>query len=103
MDESIKWALGAIITLVTMIGGIMTRDRQILDKIEAGDKENRAKCDKAMEEQAQIRREYVRRDELKDHILSMERILAQSREDQKDLTRRMDTFMATMSSKHNRD
>lgn len=84
-------------TLVAMIGGLITRDRQLLDKIEAGDKDVRAKVDRVMDDQASVRREYVRREDLKDHLVAIERIVSQSREDQKDLTKRIDSFMATMS------
>lgn len=89
--EDTKWLAGAIMTLVTMIGGLITRDRQVMAKIEDGDKELRAELNA-------VKRAYVRRDDLKEHLQAIERMLAQAREDQKDLTRRIDGFISSVNN-----
>jgi hypothetical protein len=91
MDE-IKWIAGVIISLITMIGGLIARDRQVHTRIEQGDADNMKKIE-------EIKRDYVRRDDLKDHLQAIEKSISQSRDEQRDLTRRIDNFIATMSNK----
>lgn len=91
MDE-IKWVAGALFSLITMIGGLIARDRQVHSRIETGDADNMKKIE-------EIKRDYVRRDDLKDHLQAIEKSISQSRDEQRDLTRRIDNFIATMSNK----
>lgn len=83
-------------TLVTMIGGIMTRDRQLLAKIEEGDIRSMNKIDA-------LQRDYVRRDELKDHLLSIEKMIALSRDEQKEMRNRVDHLITSINNKKRGD
>ena len=96
MDDSIKWMAGVIMTLVTMIGGIMTRDRQLLAKIEEGDIRSMNKIDA-------LQRDYVRRDELKDHLLSIEKMIALSRDEQKEMRNRVDHLITSINNQKRGD
>lgn len=96
MDDSIKWMAGVIMALVTMIGGIMTRDRQLLAKIEDGDI-------RAMNKIDALQRDYVRRDELKDHLLSIEKMIALSRDEQKEMRNRVDHLITSINNQKRGD
>ncbi len=96
MDDSIKWMAGVIMTLVTMIGGIITRDRQLLAKIEDGDNKAMAKLDT-------IQRDYVRRDDLKEHLQSIEKMIALSRDEQKAMTQRFDNLINSINNQKRGD
>lgn len=101
MDE-VKWIVGVIVGIVTMIGGLVTRDRQVMHRIDDGDRDIREELhalgDKVKASQDSIKRDYVRRDDLKEHLQTIEKMLEQARADQKDLTRRIDSFITTVNN-----
>ena len=76
--------------LVTMIGGFIVRDRQVMARIHEGDE----KIQKAVDD---VRKEYVRRDDLKDHLQAIEKSLVQSRAEQRETARRIDTLITSIA------
>ncbi len=76
--------------LVTMIGGLIARDRQVMARINEGDE----KIQKAVDD---VRKEYVRRDDLKDHLQSIEKSLVQSRDEQREMARRIDALITSIA------
>lgn len=106
--EEIKWVIGAAMSAVGMVGGFLARDRQVMSLIDDGDEAVCRKVEKVQSEinsvkreiQAEIhavKRDYVRRDDMRDHLQAIERSLQQSRDEQKDLTRRIDALINAMT------
>ena len=89
--EEVKWLIGIIIAMVTMIGGFIARDRQVMARIHEGDE----KIQKAVDD---VRREYVRRDDLKDHLQAIEKSLVQARGEQREMARRIDTLITSIAN-----
>ena len=87
--EEVKWLIGILMTLVTMIGGFIARDRQVMSLIHEGD-------EKIQKEVDAVRKEYVRRDDLKDHLQSIEKSLVQSRDEQREMARRIDALITSI-------
>lgn len=98
MDDEVKWLAGAVMTMVGMIGGLITRDRQVMAKIEDGDKSVMAKVDNLQQQQSTMQLNYVRRDDLKEHLQSIEKMIALSRDEQQALTRRFDHLITSINS-----
>ena len=88
--EEVKWLIGTLMALVTMIGGFIVRDRQVMARIHEGDE----KIQKAVDD---VRKEYVRRDDLKDHLQAIEKSLVQSRAEQRETARRIDTLITSIA------
>ena len=88
--EEVKWLTGILMPLVTMIGGFIARDRQVMARIQDGDE----KIQKAVDD---VRREYVRRDDLKDHLQSIEKSLIEARDERRDMARRIDAFITSIA------
>ncbi len=76
--------------LATTIGGLIARDRQVMARINEGDE----KIQKAVDD---VRKEYVRRDDLKDHLQSIEKSLVQSRDEQREMARRIDALITSIA------
>jgi peptidoglycan hydrolase CwlO-like protein len=93
MNE-IQWLIGAIIALVSMIGGIIVRDRQIMKEISEGDKELQDRITK-------VQSEYVRRDDLNGHIQSIENSVNQMREEQRQTNHRIDSLLTLLAKQGN--
>ena len=89
--EEVKWLIGILMALVAMIGGFIARDRQVMARIQDGDE----KIQKAMDD---VRKEYVRRDDLKDHLQSIEKSLVQSRDEQREMARRIDALITSIAN-----
>ena len=89
--EEVKWLIRILMALVTMIGGLIARDRQVMARIQDGDE----KIQKAVDD---VRREYVRRDDLKDHLQSIEKSLVQSRDEQREMARRIDALITSIAN-----
>ena len=88
--EEVKWLIGILMALVTMIGGFIARDRQVMARINDGDE----KIQRAVDD---VRKEYVRRDDLKDHLQSIEKSLVQSRDEQREMARRIDALITSIA------
>lgn len=95
--EEIKWVIGAAMSAVGMVGGFLARDRQVMARIEDGDEAVTRKIEKVQSEIHAVKRDYVRRDDMRDHLQAIERSLQQSRDEQKDLTRRIDALINAMT------
>ena len=91
MNE-IQWLIGAIVAAVSMIGGIIVRDRQIMNKISEGD-------EKLHDRITKVQSEYVRRDDLNGHVQSIENSVNQMREEQRETNRRIDALLTTLTAK----
>ena len=89
--EEVKWLIGILMAFVTMIGGFIARDRQVMARIQDGDE----KIQKAVDD---VRKEYVRRDDLKDHLQSIEKSLVQSRDEQREMARRIDALITSIAN-----
>ncbi len=76
--------------LVAMIGGLIAQDRQVMARINEGNE----KIQKAVDD---VRKEYVRRDDLKDHLQSIEKSLVQSRDEQREMARRIDALITSIA------
>lgn len=92
MGEDLKWLIGAIATFVVMIGGIIARDRHVMNAIKEGD-------EKLSDRLTKVQAEYVRRDDLNGHIQSMESSIQQMREEQRETNRRIDNLLTVLSKK----
>ena len=72
--------LGEIISvggiIVAMVGGFIVRDRMVVRAISEGDSKLHARIDK-------VKDEYVRRDDLSDHIVRIEKSVAAMKEEQR--------------------
>lgn len=90
----IQWLIGALIAIVSMIGGIIVRDRQIMKEINEGDKELQDRITK-------VQSEYVRRDDLNGHIQSIENSVHQMREEQRETNRRIDSLLTLLTKQGN--
>lgn len=90
----IQWLIGALIAIVSMIGGIIVRDRQIMKEINEGDKELHDRITK-------VQSEYVRRDDLNGHIQSIENSVHQMREEQRETNRRIDSLLTLLTKQGN--
>ena len=92
MDD-IKWLIGTLISVVVLVGGLLTRDRQMANQIRSGD-------DRLHERINRTRDEYVRRDDLDGHIRRLESSLGEAREEirhsNSDINKRFDTVMETL-------
>lgn len=82
---------------VGMVGGFLARDRQVMSRIDDGDEAVCRKVEKIQAEIHAVKRDYVRRDDMRDHLQAIERSLQQSRDEQKDLTRRIDALINAMT------
>ena len=80
------------LSLVSTVGGVITRDRQLTAKIADGDKELHGRITK-------IQSEYVRQDTLGRHTQGIENSLYQMREEQRETNRRIDHVLAVLSKK----
>lgn len=90
MSNEFQWLIGELIALVGLIGGIIARDRQLMNKISDGD-------EKLHDRITKVQAEYVRRDDLNGHIQSIENSVNQMREEQRETNRRIDMLLTSLS------
>lgn len=93
MADDIKWLIGAFVAIVSLVGGIIARDRNLMQSINEGDKRVETKVD-------DIRRDYVRRDDLDKHLMAIESNIKLIREENKESARRLDSFLNMLRNKH---
>lgn len=100
--EIIGWGL----TIVALIGGIIARDRFILTAISNGDKACRddaeRRYDVLHERVNKTRDDFVRRDDLDNHMTRIEKTIASMHDEQKETNKRIDNFMATLVNNKDR-
>lgn len=90
MNGELQWFIGALIALIGVIGGIIVRDRQVMNAINSGD-------EKLHDRITKVQSEYVRRDDLNGHIQSIENSVNQMREEQRETNRRIDMLLTSLS------
>ena len=90
--ELIQWVIGFAIAAVSMIGGIIIRDRQVIRMINEGDEKLHQRVNK-------VEHDYVRRDDLNGHIQTIENTVNQMREEQRETNRRIDSVLTVLSNK----
>ncbi|MBO6507415.1 MAG: hypothetical protein JJ979_02830 [Roseibium sp.] len=96
MSEDLKWIVGIILGVVTLIGGYITRDRQIQKQMRDGD-------DKLHERVNKVREDFVRREDLDGHIhrldSNVQTMRDEMREHRRETTQRLDTLISLQSKK----
>lgn len=96
MSDEIKWLVGAVLAVVSMLGGVIVRDRQVSKSIKDGD-------DALHERINRVRDDYVRRSDLDGHILrlsnDMREMRVEQREATKDTNARLDMLLSAIASK----
>ena len=91
MADPWSWILAAAGIVITLIGGIMVRDRQVMSTIKAGD-------DTLHERVNRTRDEYVRRDDLDNHIRRIEKSVEEMRVEMREQRRTNERLDATLTS-----
>ncbi|MCC4243432.1 hypothetical protein [Stappia indica] len=90
----VSWLAGAVIALVTMIGGIIARDRQLARMIQDGDEKLHDRINR-------VREDMVHRSDLDGHIQRLDKSVGELRSDVKEqgkeTTRRLDTLVTLLS------
>ncbi len=94
MSSGIEWLIGIVIAAVSLIGGIIVRDRQVMRAINEGDEKLHQRINRVSDT-------YVRRDDLNGHIQSIENTVNQMREEQRETNRRIDALLAAMTKANN--
>tara|TARA_Y100001973_G_scaffold106643_1_gene186059 strand:- start:7970 stop:8257 length:288 start_codon:yes stop_codon:yes gene_type:complete len=94
MNSGIEWLIGIIIAAISLIGGIIVRDRQVMRAINEGDEKLHQRINRVSDT-------YVRRDDLNGHIQSIENTVNQMREEQRETNRRIDALLAAMTKANN--
>jgi len=92
MSNELQWLIAEAIALIGLIGGIIARDRQLMNTINSGD-------EKLHDRITKVQSEYVRRDDLNGHIQSIENSVNQMREEQRETNRRIDALLTTLTKK----
>lgn len=86
-----EWQIiGVVVAVVVAIGGIIVRDRQMIKLIHDGDAVLHARVTRVQEE-------YVRRDDLYNHVRSIETLINQMREEQRATNARIDAVLTSIS------
>lgn len=101
----VGWGL----SMLTIVGGVIVRDRYVLKLISDGDKGNeilvRQSTDMLHSRINDISRDYVRRDDLNGHLTRIEKSVESAVADFKtgtgDLTKRFDTLIAAVLASGN--
>jgi len=93
--------VAAIVAIVALIGGIMTRDRFILNTIKLGDEALRKELDtKAANLHERVNRtrdEFVRREDLDKHLTRLELSMSNVYSEVKETNKRMDQVLLELS------
>ena len=99
MGAEIQWVLGFAMALVAALGGFITRDRQVHNKITEVSKEAAEKVACLSKDVECVRRDYVRRDDLSTHLAAIEKSIGLMREEQREHQRRMDKVLTALANK----
>lgn len=117
MDMTVVGLIGLALTFVTCVGGLIVRDRALLALITNGDKTTHDSLEKKIEFVLQsddakiaalhervnkIRDEFVRRDDLDQHLGRIEKNLNQMYIEQRETNQRIDGFMSAMVGNNDR-
>ena len=99
MGVEIQWLLGFAMALVGALGGFITRDRQVHNKIAEVGKEAAEKVACLSKDLDSVRRDYVRRDDLSTHLAAIEKNIGLMRDEQREHQRRMDKVLTSLANK----
>ena len=99
MGAEIQWLLWFAMALVAALGGFITRDRQVHNKIEEVSKEAAAKVATLSKDVECVRRDYVRRDDLSTHLAAIEKSIGLMRDEQREHQRRIDQVLTALANK----
>jgi len=91
MLDELKWLIGAVMTLITVIGGIVVRDREVMRKIDDGDA-------RLSERITKVQTEYARKEDLTDHVLRVEQSVESMRNELRETNRRIDSLILVLSN-----
>ena len=91
MLDELKWLIGAVMTLITVIGGIVVRDREVMRKIDDGDA-------RLAERITKVQTEYARKEDLTDHVLRVEQSVESMRNELRETNRRIDSLILVLSN-----
>ena len=105
MPNEITWVIGVAFTLITIIGGIIARDRYILGLIskshESTAREAQRAADKLDDRLNRVKDEYVRRVDLDGHIgrldNSVQNLTGEMRSSSAQTNQRLDAILAHFS------
>nr|WP_321980129.1 hypothetical protein [uncultured Cohaesibacter sp.] len=96
MTEEVQWLVGVAFGIVAMVGGFIVRDRQTAKQIKDGD-------DRLHDRINRVRDDYVRRDDLHNHITRLDDSIKEMRQEMKEETTktndRLDRLLAEISKK----
>ena len=101
MGTEIQWLLGFAMAIVAAIGGFITRDRQVHNKIVEVGKEAAEKVADLSKDLDSVRRDYVRRDDLSTHLAAIEKSIGLMRDEQREHQRRIDQVLTALANKRN--
>ena len=99
MGIEIQWLLGFAMALVAALGGFITRDRQVHNKIVEVGKEAAGKVADLAKDLDGVRRDYVRRDDLSTHLAAIEKSIGLMRDEQREHQRRIDQVLTALANK----
>lgn len=91
MLDELRWLVGAAMTLITVIGGIVVRDREVMRKIDEGDA-------RLSERITKVQTEYARKEDLTDHVLRVEQSVESMRNELRETNRRIDSLILVLSN-----
>lgn len=91
MLDELRWLIGAVMTLITVIGGIVVRDREVMRKIDEGD-------ERLSERITKVQTEYARKEDLTDHVLRVGQSVESMRNELRETNRRIDSLIMVLSN-----
>lgn len=96
MEEDFKWLVGILVGFAAMIGGFITRDRQMARQIREGD-------DSLHDRINRVKDEYVRKDDLDQTVRRLETGMKEMRDEIRhnntETTKRLDQLLAAQSNR----
>ncbi len=103
MHPDLQWLAGFVVAIIGIVGGVIMRDRQIMDKItqsydRVNDRMSQAE-DRLNERITKVQQDYVRRDDVKNAMSNFESSINQMREELRETNRRIDMFLASLTKK----
>lgn len=104
MEQSIYQLITIAIAFVGVIGGIIARDRFIIQYINTANETMREtmrhELDNLHSRVNATRDGFVRRDDLDGHLRRMETNIKEMREEQRETNKRLDAFMGSLAKSH---
>lgn len=96
MSDELKWIVGIFFAAMAAVGGYVTRDRAVIRQMRDGD-------DKLHVRVNRVERDFVRKEELRDHWERSEKAIAELRADVKEHARetnsRLDVIISMQSKR----